>query len=59
MMNKTLTEAAITALNALMEAELHTDDPGRYARITKLCKQAHELVQMSTTRVKNVVELEA
>jgi len=27
-MDKTLTEAAVTALNALMEAELRTTDPG-------------------------------
>lgn len=53
-MDKTLTDAAVKAIDALIESELHTTSPGRYGRIIKLSRQAHDLVQLSVTRVKNL-----
>jgi hypothetical protein len=55
-MDEALTKTAVKALDVLIEAELRTDDPARYGRIVKLCKHAHDLVQMVATHVKDVVE---
>ena len=53
-MDKTLTDAAVKAIDALIESELRTISPGRYERIIKLSRQAYALVQLSVTRVKDL-----
>jgi hypothetical protein len=56
--DRTLVDAAVKSIDALIDSELHSAGPGRYGRIIKLSRQAHDLVQLSVTRVKDAAGMQ-
>lgn len=53
-MKPEMLDQVLAGIDALIADELTTKDPGRYARIGKLCGHAHQLSQMGVTRVGDV-----
>lgn len=53
-MSKELNDAALAGLSALIEAELKTDAPTRFVRAARICKHAHDLLQMNVVRVGDI-----
>jgi len=54
--DKTLVDPAVKAIDAMIDAELHSSSPARYSNIAKLCGHAHALSQMAPTRVEDIAE---
>jgi len=55
-MNRELLKQVVVGIDALIAEELKSEEQARYQRIEQLCLKAHDLLQMGTTRVDEVVD---